>query len=345
MEINLLKNKTAQFLGVSHSGISLSPMNGGGNNRIYQVEADTGKYALKVYFNHEKDTRDRLGSEWKFLNYAWDNGIRNIPKPIACSTEDNLGLYSFIEGEHIRGREIRNEYIKQAVYFVESLNSFSAMKKKGEIPLASEACLSINEHIQTVERRVNRLLNIPKTAKGDEDAQGFIINCLLLEWNRLRADIFDLYKQEEFSDINTKITLAEQCITPSDFGFHNALIDKKGTIFFIDFEYAGLDNPAKLICDFFNQVAVPVPLKHVDDFKAVFVQSNDTTNALHLKVKILMPVYCIKWCCIILNDFLPVDAARRQFAKTSENTLSQKQIQLAKAKAKLSTLRSMKWRI
>src|SRR4029077_9202981 len=51
-------------------------------------------------------------------------------------------------------------------------------------------------------------------------------------------------------------------LSPSDFGFHNALVDG-GRVGFVDFEYAGRDDPAKLIGDFFNQVERPVPLRHL----------------------------------------------------------------------------------
>ena len=49
-----------------------------------------------------------------------------------------------------------------------------------------------------------------------------------------------------------KLKKEEMIISPSDFGFHN-VINKNNKLFFIDFEYAGLDDPIKLICDFYCQ--------------------------------------------------------------------------------------------
>ncbi len=40
-------------------------------------------------------------------------------------------------------------------------------------------------------------------------------------------------------------------VSPSDFGFHNALLDDGGAISFLDFEYSGRDDPAKLDLRFF----------------------------------------------------------------------------------------------
>ena len=50
----------------------------------------------------------------------------------------------------------------------------------------------------------------------------------------------------------------DRCLSPSDFGFHNALAQGE-TVRFIDFEYAGWDDPAKTVCDFFHHPGVPVP--------------------------------------------------------------------------------------
>jgi hypothetical protein len=47
-------------------------------------------------------------------------------------------------------------------------------------------------------------------------------------------------------------------ISPSDFGFHNIII-KKNVNYFIDFEFSGWDDPAKLYCDFILQPKFPIP--------------------------------------------------------------------------------------
>ena len=43
------------------------------------------------------------------------------------------------------------------------------------------------------------------------------------------------------AEIDPTMTIdpAERCISPSDFGFHNALVDERGIVRFLDFEYSG----------------------------------------------------------------------------------------------------------
>ena len=124
-------------------------------------------------------------------------------------------------------------------------------------------------------------------------------------------------------------------MSPSDFGYHNALRTKKGLVFF-DFEYAGWDDPAKVVGDFFSQVEIPAPLGALKRFaNAVASIHGDPASILH-RINLLCPLYRIKWCCIVLNEFLPMDADRRAFAQGQAN--NRKQEQLGKAVKLLSSL-------
>ena len=49
------------------------------------------------------------------------------------------------------------------------------------------------------------------------------------------------------------------------------------------------------------------------------------------RIALLLPVYQIKWCCILLNDFLPVGSQRRRFAGNLFDQEAWKVRQLQKA--------------
>ena len=116
--------------------------------------------------------------------------------------------------------------------------------------------------------------------------------------------------------------------------FHNAILLKDGRFRFIDFEYAGWDDPAKTVCDFFCQPEIPVPIKYFPLFEASVLEMSPDPKKLAQRIELLFPVYKIKWCCIILNDFLPVEGKRRQFAK-KRDCIERKKIQLSKAESYL----------
>ncbi|MFX9699951.1 hypothetical protein ABTP10_19680, partial [Acinetobacter baumannii] len=50
-----------------------------------------------------------------------------------------------------------------------------------------------------------------------------------------------------------------RCLSPSDFGFHNAVQRPEGQIVFVDFEYFGWDDPVKLTCDFMLHPGMDLP--------------------------------------------------------------------------------------
>ena len=76
----------------------LIPLAGGANNRVFRVEAENGFAVLKAYFRHPDDPRDRLAAEFAFSRFAWAEGVRCIPEPLACDPVAGLGLFEFVPG-------------------------------------------------------------------------------------------------------------------------------------------------------------------------------------------------------------------------------------------------------
>ncbi len=135
------------------------------------------------------------------------------------------------------------------------------------------------------------------------------------------------------------LTQEERCLSPSDFGFHNSLLQADGTLRFFDFEYAGWDDPAKMICDFFCQPDLPVPESAFESFCSCTTGNFSLPEKITRRAKNLLPFYRIKWCCILLNEFLPHNALRRRFALTSISEQERKEQQLRKVQSMLATLK------
>jgi len=230
-------------------------------------------------------------------------------------------LYQFIEGRKLTKKEVNQEFINQALDFFINLNKHKESPKAKELPNASESCFNINEHIKTIERRVNRLKDIDTPSKINKEAISFAEE-LSKRWDTILSEAEELIKKNSLD----KDEIVEKCLSPSDFGFHNAILDKNNDLFFIDFEYAGWDDPAKMVCDFFCQPEIPVHIEYLDNFlNQVFQNEKDK-----IRTRILLPIYRIKWCCIMLNEFLKEGSNRRSFAHG--NSEKKKEIQLKKAK-------------
>ncbi len=306
---------------------------GGKNNRVFQVD---DALVLKLYHWDARDTRDRLRAEWCFLKYAWDRGVANIPRPLASDPDLHAGLYSLLPGGKLIAGQVTQAHVDAALAFVLAINA--APRAPDTLDSGSEACFSLNEHIATIDRRVARLASIDPAVSAGEAARSLIASHLIPAWTEVRAT---LLAEAENAGLDPGETVAGVCVSPSDFGFHNALVSGE-EIGFLDFEYAGRDDPAKLVCDFFCQPEVPVPVRHHPDFVRRLSAGLGLDAASRARCALLLDAYRVKWACIILNDFLPLGSARRVWAALTaadkEQTAARHDAQLARAAAKLNEI-------
>lgn len=317
----------AALLGLPLDALAIVPFAASGNNRVFAVTAGGCRYAAKVYFRHPSDNRDRLHAEFSFLSCANRAGITCVPAPVACDPARGIGVYEFIDGRKLSATEIDADCVEQAVEFIVRLNRAPTHAEARNLPDASEACFSIAAHFSMVDQRIDRLDQISSDDPVEREARDFSA-ALKVRWSQLKSLIL---KEAAAAGIDPDMVLAERCLSPSDFGFHNALATRERGICFIDFEYAGWDDPAKLVGDFFSHPAIPVDIAYLERFvTAVSVYAARPAEVV-ARAHILFPVFQVKWCCIILNEFLPESAKRRQFADPGTDLAARKRGQLKKA--------------
>lgn len=314
--------------------VVIEPVAGGGNNRVYRVQTAARTGLLKAYFQNPADPRDRFGTERAFYEFLWRSGVRRTPEPLGWDGAERLGLFTFVDGRKLRAEEITAESVGQALEFIAELNRERTNAAAGQLPLASEACFSVADHLACVERRVARLDQIESATDLGREAAAFVANELKLAWRSVSAALSQGPQADE------SLPPAQRCLSPSDFGFHNALLAEDWRLRFFDFEYAGWDDPAKLACDFFCQPQVPVDFRHRDDFLARLAQALELDAAFFDRARRLQPAYQVKWCCIMLNEFVRGDRDRRDFAKGATDADERRRDQLEKARQGLG--RAMK---
>jgi thiamine kinase-like enzyme len=326
METLQLKSSVAELFvdaSIDPGGMEVNPLSGGGNNKVVSVQTNNGRYLAKFYYSHPSDTRNRLAAEYSFLSYAFKVGLSCVPKPIFCDNKNNIGLYEFIEGRKLDASELTRQHIIEAARFIKKLNVETDRNK--ELPIASEGCFSVEQHFSIIDNRLNRLLGMPKESELERQAYSFVGE-IENTWKKTKEEI-----SKNIESISEELETDDRCISPSDFGFHNALLKNSGDICFIDFEYAGWDDPAKMVGDFFLQPAVSVSLDHFDSFISEALNYSKNKASLADRARLLFPIFKIKWCCLILNEFLPDAAKRRRFANPTLDTEQSKHLQLQKA--------------
>jgi hypothetical protein len=311
----------------------LTSLAGGANNQVFRVDLPGGPVLLKAYFVHPEDPRDRLRADYGFSRFAWDRGVRALARPLAADPAGHLALFEFLPGVKLKPEEVTWPPVRAALDFFLAVNAHRGTAEARALPAGSEACFTLEDHLHCVRRRVARLQGMEAVSPIDHEALALVRGELTF-----LSDLVLHHTAEEAAALglalDRPVPPADRCLSPSDFGFHNALRTDAG-MKFIDFEYAGWDDPGKTVADFFCQPECPVPEVFFDDF-AEAVARQTSEPGLHLRrFRLLLPVYRLKWCCIVLNDFLAAGGSRRRFARDDGNEDERKARQLSKARAAL----------
>ena len=318
--------------------LSARPCREGGNNLVYEITFGKKHLLAKQYYRSLEDMRDRLGTEWAFIAYAMAQSITNVPAPIAKDDASGIGLYQFIEGRKLTAQELRLSHVDAAADFFLALNGPDRAEQAHAVPVASEACFSITDHCALIDRRVARLASIEAEDEAGKEAKTCVAEVNKIWHSTKRAIEATLVK--DHLDPDDVLPPAQRCLSPSDFGYHNALLRPDGGLTFIDFEYAGWDDPAKMAADFFCQPQVPVGHEFFEPFLDRSMSFSEDAESLKRRTRLLLPAQKLKWACIMLNDFLPDAGRRRRFANPEAEKSQRKHMQLDKVRAALTALKA-----
>lgn len=306
---------------------------GGGNNRVFEVRSDQGdRYLLKHYFSQPGDLWNRFEAERLFYRLTAVAAPGMAPRAIGWDAGAQLALLEFVTGKKLAPGEVGPAEMKAALVFFTAINLVRDSAEALALPTAAEACFSLAEHCHTVDRRISRLRDIPVVAPIDREASAFVTQALAPAWAQALAVVRAHGPKEP-------LARHERCVSPSDFGFHNSLRRPDGSLVFLDFEYSGWDDPAKTMCDFFCQPAVPASEAAFDSFVRAAGEALKLADVEQFlaRSRLLLPLYRLKWCAIMLNEFVRTDYGRRAFALGRNVAEERKVTQLAAARRVLAT--------
>ena len=270
--------------------VDLVPLQGGGNARVFLVQPDD--IILKAY--PEDGTRRRSETEFGALRLLWDRGARCVPEPI--TRDGNVALFRRISGSPVT--EIDDEDIERAADFMVYLDELGLPDEMGA---ASDACFSFAATIDSIRDRLRRLRNAAPTS---------FLNALEGKLNALENAGQRTWGADWSKEISRRIP------SPSDFGFHNALRRPSGELVWLDFEYFGWDDPVKTMADFGFHPAMSLTLAQAERFTHRL--SSHFGAEARARRATGTPLWGLKWCCILLNEFTQAGLIRRQQARHCE---------------------------
>lgn len=306
--------------------VSARPAAGGGNNRVTRVETNTGVYAIKFYPRQDADPRDRLSQEYAALELMHNGGIDCVPRAIKYDASLNCAAYEWIDGEPLG--QIHNNDVDAMTAFAKTLASLAEDSAAISIVPASASCLAGTDSVRQYADRLRRLRKVTEDSAlhaflDDHLAKGF--------------DAFFRRAHHAFDaaglDFDRPLETARLTLSPSDFGFHNALRRADRSLTFLDFEYFGWDDPVKMIADAVwhpgSMMTPDVAVRFRADMLDFFARRDG--EAFLIRFDALSPLFGMIWCLIILNEFLPERWARRVAAGSKEDAKDARARQLRAA--------------
>lgn len=321
---------------IGQSVIATELISGGRNSRAYKTICSGINYIFKIYFKNETDQRDRLGTEFSSLRFLEDCGLKNVPRAIIADLANNCAVYEYIDGEKIISGDVTDGDIDQAVLFLSKLEGFKQYAAGKNINVASEACFSVHAIWENINKRCQDLAISVQQKEKYPDLHDYYQTQFkpamkqVEEWCRRQCD-------KERLDYETELEPVGRTLSPSDFGFHNALRKQGGELFFLDFEYFGWDDPAKMVVDILHHPGMSLSVSQKQQFVRGIIEHFRNYPKLMERIEIVYPLYGLKWCLILLNEFLPDRLLLREFAGINTEDIRKLQAeQLNKAKLLLN---------
>src|SRR5258708_9723260 len=206
---------------------------GGRNSQVYKVSAGRELFALKIYFRHPNDRRDRLATEFNSFSYLWENGIRAVPQPVAIEPKLGWALYQFIEGQKVPPGEVSESELLVAADFLAQLRELSRNPESRRLDTASEAFFAATPIVANLRDRLDRLRTAAGTpSRPIRDGSGetaspnhSVLRAFLLNEFTPLLDQVVQASQARLSATGTsfeqELAWNQRTLSPSEFGFHN----------------------------------------------------------------------------------------------------------------------------
>lgn len=309
-----------------------------GNNRIFRVKADSGdEWAVKHFLSGEENSRARLDAEFGHLNALWQTGIRNIPQPIRKG--DYFAAYSMVQGTPVES--VGQPEMEQVLSFIADLRRVGPELRRWRLKPASDSRSCLGDYPDTIERRWRKIMEGCREASWGKAVTGFLEKEALPIKELVRRRFEEAVRREKF-DLDRRFSPEEQFFSPSDFGFHNVLADKKGRLVFLDFEYSGWDDPAKLVADFFHHAGQRVAWKYKWFLLDRVARQREDDPGFLRRWNAVIDLIGFEWILIALNVAAPNEMRRKQFANPGMDPVALIDGRLKRAR---ETIREIKERI
>lgn len=290
---------------LGRSADSAERVGAGRNSRVYRVRCGESLYAAKFYFRPTADGRDRLQVEFSGLQFLWQRGVRGIAQPLSADPARQVALYQFIDGQPVDANKVSAADIGQLVSFVGELKAIAADEDARPLGPAAEAFFTIAGVVGNMRQRLERLEALDEPGPAYEALRRFL--------RQEFTPALETLGKRATARAGGELAWDQRTLSPSDLGFHNTLRGADGRLVFLDFEYFGWDDPAKTLSDSLLHPLMRISRERKRQLASGFDTVFGAAPGWRARVGRLYPLFALKWCMIMLNEFRPEQIERRRY--------------------------------
>jgi hypothetical protein len=269
-----------------------------GNHEVLRVDCLASTTVLvKKFSQTDQGIFTAAANEVSALEFLRRHGILEVPEPFGVNMTGSVAFFSFLEGKEIV--ENTTEILDQLVEFLKKLAQLSREHGAGFAGNASANRLRYQDYLDGIERRWKRVSSGPVT---DPAAKEFLYSKV----SPLKEAIFARFLEKTFTAglrLDAPFPREELILSPSDFGLHNAKLASDGTLQFLDFEYFGWDDTAKLLADFGHSVRNPIDAKSKSYVVEKFLRDHPAGEVIRERLGLIQELIGLEWVLILLNVF------------------------------------------
>ena len=285
---------------IGAAGATVIQRSGGANNKVYLWQSPNDRLIVKLYGPTAPGQPDRHQAETEFLGYANEVASEFVPQLLHSDPGHRVVAMEYIDGHSFDASYVPNEDDTQrAADFLSALNADRIDGRSKITSQATDGFLSLTAHAKDLKTRLATLQfdHLPPDYQGQAKA---LISSASDRWQAISEKLENSLSNEEIADA---LDQTDCSLSPSDFGFHNAIACPEG-LKFHDFEFAGWDDPTKTVVDFFLQPRIRVPTKYLNIMENA-VASLLSVDILRPRARALSAILHLKWVTIVLAVLRP----------------------------------------
>jgi hypothetical protein len=258
------------------------------NSKLLKVSLSNKNYVVKLF---SKKNRLNFIREVFFLTNL--RNLKNIPKIISYDYNKKTLVLSYLSGKKIR--KDQGKYLPQIFYFLRKIQvKKNKYVNKNKIIKSKEGCYCLLDHLKNSKMKINEIKKNKQFMKNSN-----FLNFIKKLDNTYNLNEKNILKKYTKNNLKKEFNIKKLILSPSDFGFNNILLKSK-KLFFLDFEYSGLDDPCKLCFDFISNPNTKFTSQEYEIFTHKFSTNFKIRNFKNI-YNDFIDFYYIKWSILIFK--------------------------------------------